>query len=480
VNGRWSIILVAAVATLLVTASVAAVDLGRPTERTKSCATAECHAKETSYKVLHGPTAIGACDTCHTYADEKKHTFVLKAQGKDLCDFCHTGNITGKVIHKPVAEGNCLGCHNPHGGADRSVLRKDTMAALCADCHKDVTQQRKHVHGPVAAGSCAACHNAHRADHPKLLVAEGRDLCVGCHDQMDKDLKQAKFIHKPVAAEGGDCLKCHEVHASNEIMQLKQAPLALCTSCHEDVKKKVETAAHKHSAVVTGQACLSCHTPHGSQLARLMKDVPSKMCLSCHDKKIEPGKDGKAGPDHVIAAVAELGKPGLNKHGPIRDGNCAGCHEVHGGPEAKLLAKPYPETFYTGFAVEKYDLCFSCHDKQLVLLAETKGLTNFRNGEQNLHYLHVNRDTKGRTCRACHETHASAQAFHIRESVPFGKWDLPINFKPTETGGSCAPGCHKAMGYDREKTVVNPAATQPTNGVPRGTTAGVSGTEVRS
>ena len=92
-----------------------------------------------------------------------------------------------------------------------------------------------------------------------------------------------------------------------------------------------------------------------------------------------------------------------------------------------------------------------CHDKQLVTLKNTAGLTGFRNGDMNLHYLHVNKVDRGRTCRACHDTHAGPHEFHVRDKVPYGSWEMPINFKKTEAGGSCAPGCHKPFTYDREK-----------------------------
>jgi len=113
-------------------------------------------------------------------------------------------------------------------------------------------------------------------------------------------------------------------------------------------------------------------------------------------------------------------------------------------------------SFYMGFNVENYNLCFSCHDKAIVQDPETTKLTNFRNGEINLHFKHVNKPEKGRTCRACHETHASNHPKHIRESVPFGTWELPVNYQKTETGGSCAPGCHKLKKYDRLKKEKNP------------------------
>ena len=85
----------------------------------------------------------------------------------------------------------------------------------------------------------------------------------------------------------------------------------------------------------------------------------------------------------------------------------------------------------------------------MVLTPETTDLTDFRNGKTNMHYLHVNKAERGRTCRACHETHGSDLPKHIRESIPYGKWDLPIRFTKTETGGSCSPGCHLPKPYDR-------------------------------
>jgi predicted CXXCH cytochrome family protein len=435
----------------------------------KNCTEGQCHTKERNFKILHGPTALGACDVCHATDDAKEHTFKLKQKDKALCDFCHVDKVVAaKVMHKPVEEGKCLSCHNPHGSANKSMLRKDTPSALCADCHKDLTKDRKNVHGPVASGSCAACHNSHGSDHKKLLVAEGRELCLGCHDTMTAQLASVKFKHKPLE---GECQACHEVHASNHMMQLKDTPLALCVSCHQPIKDQAMAAKYKHSPVVEGQACINCHTPHGSDLAKLMKSDTAKACLACHDKPVNTADN------RVVAAVAEIGQAGLVKHGPIKDGNCSGCHNLHGSDYSRLLSKPYPETFYESFKEEKYALCFTCHDKQLVQLEKTKGLTNFRNGEQNLHFLHVNKADKGRVCRACHSTHASPYKVHVRETVPYGKWEMPMNFKPTASGGSCAPGCHQEYAYDRDKPVAAPSKTLVTPGAPApGPTTKPSGT----
>lgn len=43
---------------------------------------------------------------------------------------------------------------------------------------------------------------------------------------------------------------------------------------------------------------------------------------------------------------------------------------------------------------------------------------------------------------------------HIRESVPYGDWEIPIQFEKTSTGGGCTPGCHNPKAYDRNVPVI--------------------------
>jgi predicted CXXCH cytochrome family protein len=422
-----------------------------------TCTTSGCHADVKDYRVLHGPVNVNSCDACHKLTDEKQHTYALTRTKAETCTFCHQLETRkDPVVHKPLADGACLECHNPHGGTTSKFLRGKTMAEMCARCHQDTVGNKSHVHGPVAAGACGSCHKAHSSQFPKLLVAQGRDLCLDCHTDMRTQMTQVKFRHKAVEQ---DCTSCHDAHASNFPMQVKQAPAQLCTSCHEHdaIKKAAMDSKHKHSVVTNDQACLNCHTAHGGDLAKLMKNDELKVCMKCHDKPIDRGKDVKP-----IASVAEVLDPNMVKHGPIQKGNCGGCHEPHGSDNARLLDKAYPEGFYTGFKTQDYDLCFSCHNKELVTLEKTSSLTNFRNGERNLHFVHVNKNDRGRSCRACHEVHASAQPLHVRESVPYGNWKMPLNFRRTETGGSCASGCHKPYGYDRVTPVQNSTEQNPT------------------
>jgi predicted CXXCH cytochrome family protein len=408
-----------------------------------SCVTADCHPGIKQHQVLHGPLNVNACDACHESTDVPKHKFQLKRKPTELCSFCHVID-TGKApfVHKPIETGECMGCHNPHGGFDRRLLKPNEMGRACATCHKDHDFHGKaFVHGPVAAGECYGCHNAHAGDNKNLLVHTGRDLCLSCHKELEHQLDSYPYLHEPLQK---DCVQCHNPHASDFRMMTKAAPVQLCTtSCHDDIRQAVTTATYKHSAVTEKGGCTNCHLPHGGQMARLLKAEPVDVCLKCHDKPIE--KEGQV----IVAAVADLTDPALYHHGPLKEGDCGGCHQVHGSNESRLLAGHYAKEFYAPFAVERYGLCFSCHQKDMVLLPQTTGVTGFRDGDKNLHYVHVNKVKNGRTCRACHNTHVSKDPQIVRESVKYGSWELPINFKPTATGGSCASGCHQPLRYDR-------------------------------
>jgi predicted CXXCH cytochrome family protein len=169
--------------------------------------------------------------------------------------------------------------------------------------------------------------------------------------------------------------------------------------------------------------------------------------LSCHN---EPQKISES---DAIPSFADELKGKKFPHGPVADRDCNGCHQAHGSDHFRLLIKDYPAQFYSSYSVDKYSLCFSCHPSALTQTERTTDLTEFRNGSLNLHFLHVNKDYRGRTCRACHQTHASNLPKHIRETVPYGMWELPLQFEKTEVGGICTPGCHVAKKYDRKNPV---------------------------
>ncbi len=138
-------------------------------------------------------------------------------------------------------------------------------------------------------------------------------------------------------------------------------------------------------------------------------------------------------------------------HGPLQQQECSPCHDPHGSDSMRMLKGAYPESFYHPYASGSYDFCLSCHDKNLLRFADTSIYTEFRNGKQNLHYVHVSDKYKGRTCRACHEPHgANLEKMVSEDGASFGDWNIPTRFTKTTTGGSCSPGCHQTYDYDRQ------------------------------
>ena len=403
--------------------------------------TAKCHEPLTKGRVVHGPVAVKRCEACHEQRDPKLHRFEPIGSQSKLCNSCH--EIAHLPIrHKPLEDGQCTACHNPHHSKHRRLLIAKTSAGLCAKCHEEEkSPDKKFVHTPIKTGDCAGCHNAHSSVKANLLSRSGTNLCLECHADMGPKTGESRHWHKPVK---DDCANCHASHASEFPFQLKVDPSKLCLDCH----KEMHVTGDRHAAMTTEKGCLSCHDPHVSEHPKLLKKTLKSVCLDCHDKP-QLRKD-----DSLVLAVGQQIERAKFVHGPIREGNCGGCHDPHGALEKRLLRGDYPQKFYATFKQETYSLCFSCHEAKVFTTEKTKVLTEFRNGDVNLHFLHVNDGKKGRTCGTCHATHSSDQPKLMAKSAPFGNWDIPLEFKKLERGGSCAPGCHKARTYNIDKPVI--------------------------
>lgn len=410
-------------------ASAAEIKLGA------SCVTAECHGDLSKAQFLHGPVNMMQCEPCHVSVGGK-HEFEKVAQGRDLCVTCHTVEKPMSVVHKPF-ESDCTVCHQPHGGDNRRFVKGGEGAGSCILCHDSVTQGMTRQHGPVAAGECLVCHSPHQSDHKGLLVDSRASLCLGCHVDVDTSMKGAVAVHKPVAEQ---CAGCHNPHGGTSEFFLTAEGQDLCMKCHAEFVEKANGAAFPHAPMTEGKSCRNCHAPHASSQTGLLSTNTMDLCLSCHDKTI-PRDTGDI--ENMAAQIAEA----EFLHGPVRDKNCAACHQAHGSEHASILKKDFPREFYAPYKEGAYDLCFECHDSALALAESSEG-TGFRDGTRNLHFLHVNRE-KGRTCRACHAEHASEQPHHIRSEVPFGRWSMKVKFTKTETGGTCETGCHVPYSYDR-------------------------------
>ncbi len=414
-------------------------------QKKPNCLYPRCHGHLIEGKVIHRPVEAGECKSCHK-SKKKGHPI---AKGKEwqfeqdtiaeLCASCHDVSPEDSD-HSPIAEGECLSCHDPHLSPQPKLLPGNTGADLCGICHTTGMEDKDWVHGPVAVGACEACHRAHGNTEDSLIPGGNRtEVCYQCHEAKKEIFGTYEYLHGPVAT---SCADCHNPHETEHRYMLSDEIPAACFSCHPVIADAVTGAISKHDALSEEKPCQNCHKTHGSNYRYNLQYEPLDLCLNCHDRPLKT-EDG------MLANTKKILDEQPDWHGPIKERNCSGCHNPHGSVDRRLLIDYFSADFYNHYEVDKYRLCFQCHEAAN-FQDEISTLTNFRNGDKNFHYVHVNRE-KGRTCRACHDVHASEHPFHIREAVSFGPndWALPLNFVPSPDGGSCLPGCHKLLEYKR-------------------------------
>jgi len=401
--------------------------LNTPAESQEGCSTSACHSK--LFQGTMHPPAAQSCESCHEalgipHPQGGKKSFKLMQQPPALCAMCHPAVGTKRNVHSPVKNGMCTSCHSPHASKEPKLLVQP-VKDLCLTCHPDKLDH-KYLHGPASTGDCLSCHSPHESDNKGLLLKEGGELCFTCHVDMQEEMKK-KGLH-PALLSG--CTSCHNPHGAAYKKLLSAEGEKLCAQCHPQIAEKAEKSKVPHAPIKTEKGCASCHSSHASNNEKLLLTTGKELCLGCHKDVIK--KNTKV------------------LHGPINKGVCTPCHDPHGSQNAELLVKGFPSGDYTPYTEKEYDLCFSCHNRDLLRFPDTSFATGFRDGEKNLHFLHINRKEKGRSCKFCHNIHGSNNPKLIADSVPFGKWLLPLKYVKTETGGSCSPGCHKPYNYDRK------------------------------
>lgn len=315
-----------------------------------------------------------------------------------------------------------------------SLSVRAATTCVTAICHASIGNH-KFVHGPAAVGDCGVCHVSTGVPHPGPsgafeLKASGSLLCEQCHAGPAAGKAN---VHAPVAE--GNCLACHDPHGgTNQFLLISEGGI-LCRGCHGEIG----ASGRVHGPVRAGR-CDYCHVPHASNEPGLLKMAGNKICFSCH------------------SGIRGIIETSVSQHQPVAEGRCWDCHRTHDSEFRPLLRGYYPREFYVPYLEENFDLCFECHtNRGTFQYQRTSEATGFRNGDQNLHYLHVNKPVKGRVCRNCHGIHGADQKKLILSRVPgFGNWKIPVRFLPTPTGATCLAGCHKPKSYDRVHPVENP------------------------
>ena len=293
---------------------------------------------------------------------------------------------------------------------------------------------------PYTAGDCSVCHQSSDPKKPGPVRKAGNALCYGCHEEF-QEIMARRYKHPPAVVA---CTNCHNAHDSRERKLLHEEQAAQCFDCHKNIKAIAENAKVKHGALTTHRKCANCHNPHGANIEKLLTALPFDQCVGCHS--VDGIKDWKG---VALTNYKEFLEENGVWHKPVAAKDCSACHRTHGGDNFRLLISQYPSQFYAPYDLKNYALCYGCHNEKVVSVEQTTTLTNFRDGSKNLHFVHVNKQEHGRTCRACHGVHAAKQDYRIREGVPYGTagWVLKVNFTRTPTGGRCAKTCHDVKTY---------------------------------
>ncbi len=388
----------------------------------------ECHSEMLDFRVMHPVMEMG-CETCHESTGEdhpNEGSFKLTETLPGLCYMCHE-EYTKKNLHYPIDEGECLSCHSPHGSGFSSILNVNA-SKICAVCHDAGVPENYSAHYPFAEGECSSCHDSHQSDNSSLLKSAMPALCFECHENTAEG---ASSVHAILE----ECSTCHSSHSSEHTKLLIQKMPDLCQNCHEE-----NNSEYVHAPVKNGE-CTSCHSPHASEQESLLISEQKELCLGCHNKVYSTDSTFVQNIDLQIEKSKFV-------HAVIEMDGCSSCHGAHDTGQPDMLKNTFPDTYYVRAKVENYALCFDCHDSAILQEDASASGTNFRNGNQNLHYFHIN-GTRGRSCSMCHDVHASINEHLIREVVPFGNWEMNMNYKPLENGGSCMPGCHEELKYNR-------------------------------
>lgn len=312
-----------------------------------------CHGdKERSFNkgIVHEPVKRGECTACHDPHSSVSRG-LMKGQYADSCFSCHESLARKfKYMHEPYAKGQCKACHSPHQAENYQLLNMPATK-LCRNCHSDSDIASVHRNYPAAIKGCLTCHNPHGSDNKGIIRSVRHEPylkdCGTCHDRTSGKMTQETCLdchgeikesllttHNHLTDSGrNSCINCHSPHAGDTKQLLKDRPLLLCRSCHEDTYRRHEENIYVHTA--TANECYRCHAVHGSNQTAMLKGDGNSICLACH-----PDQGQFSHP---------VGKGVIDPRNN-QEATCLSCHNPHG-------------TDFKGQLVlsGQQELCVQCH-----------------------------------------------------------------------------------------------------------------------
>jgi DmsE family decaheme c-type cytochrome len=258
---------------------------------------------------------------------------------------------------------------------------------LCQACHEDIFAAfGKSPHHAVETAkkfgrigqACESCHgpaskhaesaSAEDIRNPaKLRAGQTDQTCLTCHLNQPTHAGRIQSGH----AKGQvSCSGCHTVHGTASALKPATSAQsnALCSACHLSTWAQFQRP-HAHRLAQGAMSCVDCHNPHGGfrpqQVLTFAATEPG--CLQCHTDKRGPF---------------------AFEHAPVRLEGCAGCHEIHGSVNPRMLTRH-----------EVRFVCLECHANVGAGSANNTGQV-LGGVPPSFHDL---RSARFRNCTICHQ-----------------------------------------------------------------------------
>ncbi len=200
----------------------------------------------------------------HPYIEQKD----IKTE---TCLGCHPHEQEGKFVHSAIASG-CETCHQATSDKDTqktTITLTATGGDLCAMCHEATKDPV--VHGPVKAGQCLTCHDPHASEFKAQTRADGNALCLACH-ALRRTTADTVELFKTISISSSDFEATPKVRL--DATQRVGHPFA-----NHPVGNFPNPLNPKES-----MSCLTCHQHHSSTQQSLIiaSEKGKDLCDTCH------------------------------------------------------------------------------------------------------------------------------------------------------------------------------------------------------
>ncbi len=254
---------------------------------------------------------------------------------------------------------------------------------------------------------CSECHKGHGRRGTAMLKVDKKDYCFTCHGSTGKYVKQRMDI-------------------ASVLMKRSHHPVVETSLYHAPTEELPE----KNPSTPRHVACQDCHNVHDSEPDKPLKRTKGhrrgdrekeatdeyEVCYRCHaesanlpsgDKNIADQFDMNNASYHPIEAMGKNTRvpsllPPYNVASRITCSNCHGNSDSFGprGPHGSDFEFMLKRQYIRGETPESqsaYELCYTCHDRQIIL-----GDASFQKHNFHVVFMHT-------PCAACHVSHGSRQ-----------------------------------------------------------------------